>query len=482
MQDSHTSSAPVDSHPIPSPSWLKHPWLLLIFGGVIAFGLWMGIGLWIEHQQYLILQDVKRHPGIYLAPSGNERFPVWLPHWIGKHLPPKWGLAIPTHYAVGISDPASDEHLMLLNRQADFVGEITFWKDASGISDDALLQFIQEQPLWDLTFWKGRRLQPKHLDALSEKQEFGTLVGIQGPLNQTVVDALGKLTTLENLWIDGPIQAGVSTRSLTKLTALHLLHWDGSEIADEQFLNIARLPALRSLSIRQTNLTTKSWPLFRSTDLRIVELESPGIDDTTVRFLARNTSLFEICLRGGALTDEGVEELFKLPKLSAIEIDARHLTVASARHLSAMPELSRVSLKGGANITDEWIALLAHKEFSRFEVSNSAITDDGVALLKHNPPVISSLSLPGSRISDSSIDALSVMDLSQLDVRNTNITDTGLKRLVFDGYLHLGGTQVTPQGAAEFLSRNPEAVVSGIKGIQPDAEFDWLIPLDDESP
>ncbi len=458
-------------------SWLKHPWLLLIFGGALLLALWVGIGLWIEHQQYLILQDVKRHPGINLRRSGNERLPVWLPHWIGKHLPPKWGLAIPTHYYIGISDTASDEDLMLLNRQADFVGKITFWKDASGISDDALLQFIQEQPLWDLTFWKGRRLQPKHLDALSEKPEFRTLLGIQGPLNQTVVDALGKLTTLENLWIDGPIQAGVSTRSLTKLTALDFLDWDGSEIADEQFLNIAGLPALRSLFIRQTNLTTKSWPLFRSTDLRIVELESPGIDDTTVRFLAQNRSLFEACLRGGVLTNEGVEELLKLPKLSAIEIDARHLTVASARHLSAMPELSQVRLKGGANITDEWIALLAHKEFTRFDVSNSSITDDGVALLRNKPPIVS-LSLPGSRISDSSIDALSVMDLSRLDIRNTNITDTGLKRLVFDGSLHLGGTQVTPQGAAEFLSRNPEAVVSGIKGIQPDAEFDWLIPLD----
>lgn len=474
---------PEPSQPVEKPgssssiSWLKHPWLVLIFGSVIALGLWMGIGLWIEHQRYLILQDVKRHPGINLTPSGNERFPVWLPHWIGKQLPPKWGLAISTHYGVGISDTASDEDLMLLNRQADFVGEITFWGDANGISDDALLQFIQEQPLWELAFWKGRRLQPKHLDALSEKPEFQTLIGIQGPLNQTVVDALGKLTNLENLWIDGPIQAGVSTRSLTKLTALDLLDWGASEIADEQFLNIAGLPALRSVYIRQTNLTSKSWSLLKSTNLHRVELESPDIDDTTGRFLAHNRSLFEICLRGGVLTDEGVEELLKLPDLSAIEIDARHLTIASAHRLSALPELDRVKLKGGANITDEWIAQLAHKEFSRFEVSNSAITDDGVALLKNNPPGVS-LSLPGSRISDRSIDALSVMGLYQLDVRNTNISYTGLKRLVFDGYLHIGGTPVTPQGVAEFLSRNPEAVVHGIKGIQPDAEFDWLIPLD----
>ncbi len=504
MQDSHTSLAPGDSRPIPSPSWLKHPWLLLIFGGVISLGLWVGIGIWIERQRAAALAELLRMPGIRtwepLNSPSPSRYPIWLPKWLGDRLSLAWQakLQITGVNAWAFDRPLTDHDLHLLD-QVFGIAVLEFHAPRA-ISDEALQNILERNSLEALRFSEPRKLTQQQFDTLSRHERLRNLDGLLGPFNQSVLDALAKMKSLEQIRLDGPLEGPAKFGSMPEL---YYVEWDRSQLSDDQFAGLAAGGGLMGLLLRQTRLTAKSWPLLEKMDLRSLELESPHIDDAITHSLAGQRYLIRAELRGGNLSDAGVKELLALPKLYDLDVEGHDLTIASIRLIRARltPEESvaeqmefgglastfSLVIRGGTHVTDDWLTELGAAQFSALGFVNPAITDEGVEFLKDRKNLYL-LHLPGSRITDRSMAVFSTLkDLMYLDLRHTAITDAGLKQLspkirgsaAFA--LHVGGTQITKQGVEEFLSRYPDARVHGVDGIQPEGELHDLIPLDDES-
>ncbi len=456
-------------------SWLKNPWLLLIFGSVIALGLWMGTRLWIEHKRHNIFMALQEHSEFHIW-YGDSVYPFWLPDWLGEQLPEEWDLKVlaEPHVVINV---ASDSNLDLLNLAPEFQ-DVQF-DDAGPVSDAALLKFIERQPLQRLRFQKPRRLNTEHLAALGRKDQFIVLRGLRGPFDQAAVDALASIKSLKVLQLDGPMNETVDTSGIGQLPELQDLRWGRSQCRDQQFSSLCNL---RDILIRETLLTSAAWQHIERKYRSSFELDSPHIDDGLAKSLANSEFLHEVRLRGGKLTDSGVEALTKVDYLRDIELDASELTLASARLIRDVKELQSITLNNAQNVTDEWIAELAQNtHMFDLQIRNSAITDAGVAALRGHPK-LSDIALSGSQITDDCATTFVTLPrLWRLDLRNTALTDTGLKQLSMPLELpmgartniHLEGTRVTRQGAMEFLSRHPYVNVHGIQGIEP--RFDWYV-------
>ncbi len=495
-------SQPADEPRPPSAwGWLKHPWLLLIFGSVISLGLWVGIGVWIEHRRELAQIELEETHGLgkWIA-TGNPRFPIWLPEWLGEQLPDDWQerILIIDAGAWIIDRPPTDHELRLLDRGPPILA-IEF-RDPHAISDEALLMILERHRLRHLEFSSGRKLTRQHFAALSRQEHLAALHGLQGPFDRSHWDDLAKIKTLNGLSLDGPLAGSASLGSMPNLESVK---WDHSQLTDEQFAELAANTKLNSLHLRQTRLTSKSWPvLARMKDLVAVQLESPHIDDATAHSLIDKQPLMEVRLRGGSLSDAGVKELLALPNWYTLEVEGRGLTIATPRLVrSLMPRSNRdlpsgpgfgtspvrsIVIRGGPPVVDDWLAELAEADLWGLGFVNSAITDKGVEHLK-NLPDLEHLILAGTRITDRSMAILSTLQyLRRLDLRNTAITDAGLKQLSIKKksgvklILHVDGTHITKEGVEEFLSRHPHVNVYGVADLQYDQTLGYLIPLDEE--
>lgn len=468
--------------------WVKSPWKLLTVGSVVVLILWIGVGIGIEYRMTATLEEFRKMPGVKMSTSMSmpNRFPAWLPNWLGKRLPEELALEILIENVVEFSQPVTDQHLTLLNRLPE-IGWLRF-HGASKISDEALLELIEKQPLYNLEFRPSRKLTPQHLAALADKQGFYYLNGVQGPFDQTTLDAITEMRELDTIHLDGPLSGSASIEKLCRLPGLTILEWDRSELSDSQFIRIVDSPKLCRLKLRKTQLTARSWPLFetiRSKTVHTLELESPHIDDRLIPSLVRmGTLASDIRLRGGNLSDRGVEELLRGTRPIDLEVDARGLTVDSARLIQERGRLRNVTVRGETNVTDEWLRELADEPFKELSILNSAITDDGVECLKDHR-LLQRLALPGSRITDQCMVIFGTLpELECVDLRNTAITDAGLRQFSFSRktnytkWLHLGGTGVTRKGVEEFLARHPEVSVQGVEGIQPSNDWEWVSPLD----
>lgn len=486
-------------------SWLKHPWPLLIFGSVIALGLWVGIGIWIERQRAAALAELLRTPGIKTwVPLGSPspvRYPIWLPKWFGDRLPIAWqaNLQITGVNAWEFYRPLTDHELRLIDHL--FGVDVLEFHAPQAISDEALQNILERQSLETLKFSQPRKLTQQHFDTLSRHEHLSALLGLQGPFSQRALDAVAQMKALRWISLEGSLEGSASFGSMPEL---YDVEWDHSQLSDDQFAGLATGTDLVGLSLRQTRLTAKSWPLLEKMDLRSLELESPHIDDAITHSLSGQKSLIRAELRGGNLSDSAIKELLALPKLYDLDVEGHDLTIASIRLIRArltpkesvaeeidlgviMSTFSLV-LRGGTHVTDDWLTELGAAQLSALGFVNSAITDEGVEFLKDRKNLYL-LHLPGSRITDRSMAVFSTLtDLMYLDLRHTAITDAGLKQLspktrgsaAFA--LHVGGTQITKHGVEEFLSRYPDARVYGVDGIQPAGELHDLIPLDDGQP
>ncbi len=489
-------SQPADEPRPPSAwGWLKHPWVLLIFGSVISLGLWVGIGVWIEHRQALVIAELERTPGVTVSSShrrGPLRLPVWLPDLFMSLLPdPPLRIVLRrVQDSWEFTEPLTERELRLIDQVSD-ISEVTF-HDTQTVSDEALLRIIQRHSIERLGFSRPRRLTARHLAALASGDCLSHLHGLQGPFDQLMVDELARIRTLGVLRLEGSLEQGAS---LGAMPALEVIEWNHSELSDEQFARFATSSERSRLTLRQTHLTAKSWPALETLKLGMLELESPHIDDTIARSLISQQDLSRIRLRGGSLSDAAVKEFLTLSDLQYLEVEGRNLTIASVRLMQSFSTSSNSRMldpcfviRGGPHVTDEWLAELGAGTLSGIGLLNSAITDQGVEHLKDHR-FLNLLYLPGSQITDRSMSIFSTLPaLIDLDLRNTAITDKGLRELsltnngnVWRFSLHVGGTHVTKQGVDEFHQRHPKASVYGVVGIEMPGEFDHLIPLDDQS-
>lgn len=469
--EEHAGELPAsDRSRAPVRGWLKNPWFLLIFGGALLLGLWIGIGVRIEHVRRLAAEEIRQTRGIQVSEPliPFQRFPAWVPDWLGKLLPEYSRLKINVIDQITFSRAPSDHELILLSRLPGL--QCLEFVDGNSMTDQQLLDLIQKNPLTELRFSPPKIFTLEHLAALAENKELDRLCGLQGPFDQSEVDGIAQIKSLKSIELRGPLEGSADIAGLARSLELWGITWDRSGLKDDQFAHLASIPTLINIKLGETQLTAESWPLLDKMRLERIDLESPEIDDSTIRGLIAKGNLSELRLRGGKIGQRGViNELLKLPKLTSFEIDVCGCTVECMRAMATRGYWS-LYIRGGPNVTDEWLADLAEEDFAWIEIVNSAITDEGIEVLRGRQE-LSQLALPGALLTDRCVGVLNTLPaLNSLDIRNTAITDAGLQELAIvsrDPYIqmNLGGTRVTVRGANEFLGRHPKGRIEGIKSI-----------------
>ncbi len=459
--DDHPTLNTTDRPQATALSWVKNPWVILIFGGVMLLAVWVGIGIWTEQRRSAAIEELKDRYGVLLQSEVHMGIVISFPDWLNQMVPPGWAARSELITSAQVDNCDGDRILRLLSRigeleQVNFTADCTF-------SDDALLELIETHQLRGLGFQVPRRMTPQHLAALRQRGGVNGSLSLRGPFDERHLYELGQMAELEILRLTGPISANAAVPT-TAWPALQELQWDDSQLTDAQFAMFGAASRLNALYLSKTRLTSRSGPLLERLPVEALHLESPDLDDTLMENLSRIPSLEHLSLPHTGITDVGLQAVARLPKLTSLRMAARDLTVSSARSLRECADLNEITLDTDASVTDEWIAEMLHERFWRIELVNSAITDEGVAAIQKGCPNAYVLWLPGSRVTDRCLSILHPMRrLIDLKLSNTAITDAGLQQVElatgkigfsFRGRLDLSGTRVTREGALEFLRRN----------------------------
>lgn len=446
-------------------SWLKSPWVLLIFGGVILLGLWVGIGLLTEQRRSAAVEELRDKYGVLLDGKSEPRFPDWIRGLLEEMLPPDWTQI--DVYETAVVDRCDDESIVRLLSRIGELDSITF-ADGCTLSDAAVLELIETHHLQQLRFAEPRSLTPQQLAAWRERGGVKGSLVLQGPFNKDHLRELSQMMRLQVLHLIGPVDTDDALPP-TGWPALGSLRWDDSQLTDAQFAVFGAAPELTGLYLERTRLTSRSGALLERLPLERLHLESQDADDALVECIGRIRSLESVSLPQGRITDAGLRAVAQLPGLGFLRIAARGLTVSSARSLRELANLHKITIDTDASVTDEWIAEFVHEQLNRIELINSAITDEGVATIQKNCPNAFTISLAGSRVTDQCLPVLSNMPrLIDLDLSNTAITDAGLQQVDLTradaGYprlrkLNLSGTRVTREGALDFAQRHGSSIL-----------------------
>ncbi len=485
MEDSELTQPADELRPPSAWGWLKHPWVLLIFGGLLLLGVWIGAGVFLEHRRAEIIKTLQGREGIKLG-YNHMRYPLWLPEFIGKRLPRPKGFLVRMVSNADFSGAVSPADLALVNRLPE-ISSFSF-EDATELSEAQWIELLEAHEVEWLEFTTPRRLADTAFAALSRNGKLTHLSVLAGPFKQSAIDALGQQRDLKTLRINGAATTADLT-CLAKLPELADLDWRNSDLSDQQLAQLAASKSLNELKLTGTNLTTRSWPVLGALRVESLWLEDPQINDDTLREVSKNHSLLALAFRGGTITDAGVKELRALPVLSSLELDTAGLSPASARAIAEFPKLQGLGAVDGSGITDEWLAELGGQQLRVLVLRNSQVTDAGVACLSGQES-LDALSLQGSQITDACLCTLGRMVTSQgiLDLSNTAITDSGL--WLFSTSINpeskctllLSGTQVTQAGAERFLKERPNVNLAGIEGVGPSDVGDWTMLVLDWNP
>ncbi len=331
-------------------SWLKNPWLVLVFGSITLLGLWIGLGEFIEYQRHEAERELESGNVIQFATVlPNDRFPVWLPDWLGRILPEDLQFKRSRVTGVRIVESQDDRDVRLLSRIGE-IESIEFHTECT-CSDDALLELTETHRLRKLCFWqKPRKLTAQHLAELRQHGDPVELYGLAGPFGEQQLGELAGMSNLQILGLNGPIEPTVRLPVFT-WPQLSSVGWDESQIADEQLASMFASSPLETLYLEQTQLTPQAWPLLDGMPLGYLRLEGPHIDDALLKVLTRIPSLYALHLPKATITDAGVRVLSALTDLNRLELDVTGLTVTGARHLGECKKLGTLSLRNCSSVT-----------------------------------------------------------------------------------------------------------------------------------
>jgi hypothetical protein len=147
---------------------------------------------------------------------------------------------------------------------------------------------------------------------------------------------------------------------------------------------------------------------------------------------------------GKTFSDDGLEQLARLPEIGKLYLDNTQVTDAGLSHLVSMPQLHSLSLK------------------------NTRITDAGLSPLE-TLPQLRYLSLENTQITDAGLQHLEALNrLDRLDLRKTQVTDSGfehLKKLTQLRSLNIRQTRVTADGIESLQQALPNCEI--FSSIQP---------------
>lgn len=230
----------------------------------------------------------------------------------------------------------------------------------SDVEDEAFLKSLQRLSTLRYLNLEVLGSTPGMADALADMSQLRTLridavgYGVGEIISPECIAAIGKLSQLEELYLEGMTDSGSLDR-LAGLTNLRLLslgfNWDyegepGESDSDDWVPILASLPAL---------------PRLESLDLRST-FGDPPIRDDDLPYLAIQPRLKSLNVSDCNITAAGLGELQSLKSLQELAIDGELATPAGLQSLLALKHLTALHVQRYGAVTDDIVAALPAQE------------------------------------------------------------------------------------------------------------------------
>lgn len=226
-----------------------------------------------------------------------------------------------------------------------------------------------------------------------------------------------------------------SSRYLSRVKTLSMLHFVDTGITDAFIDNLGASPVITWLSVAQNPaLNGKCLDrLSRFPNLTNINLSGTGIDDSELSSLASNNKLEEVVLNKlPNVTSKGINRLKDLPSLKYLElIECCHLDRQSLSSISKMPELLRLEFGVSVGFEPEDLLVLDNspklKTISAYNLSPFRKYLDFLLKLEK----IQEYKFIGTDINDKDLELLKgVKHIERLTIEmSPNVSMEGIKKL-----------------------------------------------------
>ncbi|MFN9373758.1 MAG: leucine-rich repeat domain-containing protein [Planctomycetaceae bacterium] len=237
--------------------------------------------------------------------------------------------------------------------------------------------------------------------------------------------AAAQFPNVLQLRLEGCTVTGKGLRGLKRWPLLGSVQLEEMSLSGHELSALDGLPALKTLEISSCSglddAALESFPALP--ELRLLNLETSGIESTGLQYLRGLPSLQKLNLRDDLLTDEALLALPSLPRLKLLSVHSTQISGHCLEHLCQLPALTVL------------------------EIDGSPMDDAGLQFLPDNS-TLRGLFLVGTTIHGPGLPALSRLTaLDDLSLAQAPLTDDSLEFLPNLPRLqafNLSETQITP--------------------------------------
>jgi hypothetical protein len=231
---------------------------------------------------------------------------------------------------------------------------------------------------------------------------------------------------------------------------------------------LAKLPAIAGpccLDLSQTNVGVGGLPgLARFPQMKALVLNGTPVGDAGLKEVGRLERLEYLYLGSTAVTDEGLKQLANLKELKVLGLWRTGVKGPGLAHLAGLSGLQTLMLNSAPLDEDGLKELAGLKRLSALSLADTPVGDGAIPKLL-NVGALRILTLAGTRVTDAGIKQLVRQRLlRELDLRRCpGVTDASVDELAkFEllWTLHVGDTQISPQGVARLKRALPHCNVS----------------------
>lgn len=242
----------------------------------------------------------------------------------------------------------------------------------------------------------------------------------------------GQLPGLRALTLEGAWAGHEAMLQVPKAAALQEVRLLDTRIGNFSLHQLKPLAQLTRLEWRGAGFNDYSPQYVRDLPLAEFTCACPGLGDSGLKALGRQTGLRRLVLSQSRITGAGLEALEKLSGLQEVEIQRRDVGPEGLLALTRLPEMRSLvlGLPQGAALADPTMAHLGELAALQRLVLDIPALDDRVAGELANLTGLRELDLGGTQISDVGLKALAGMrGLKVLKLHHTRVTHRGLAHL-----------------------------------------------------